>query len=92
MDSERFVFMDETGASTNMIRRYNWAPRSERLIAAAPCRHWRTTTLVAGLLSTELVAPLVLDGSTSLAYVQQFLAPTLRAADVVVMDNLALTR
>ena len=33
MDPERFVFIDETGASTNMIRRYGWAERSERLIA-----------------------------------------------------------
>ena len=93
MDPERFVFIDETGASTNMIRRYGWAPRSERLIAAAPHGHWRTTTFVAGLRSTGLVAPLVLDGpmngSAFLAYVQQFLAPTLRSGDVVVMDNLS---
>lgn len=93
MDPERFVFIDETGASTNMTRRYGWAPRSERLIAAAPHGHWRTTTFVAGLRSTGLVAPLVLDGpmngSAFLAYVQQFLAPTLRPGDVVVMDNLA---
>ena len=68
-------------------------PRSERLIAATPHGHWRTTTFVAGLRSTGLVAPLVLDGpmngSAFLAYVQQFLAPTLRSGDVVVMDNLA---
>ena len=93
MDPERFVFIDETGASTNMIRRYGWAPRSERLIAAAPHGHWRTTTFVAGLRSTGVVAPLVLDGpmngSAFLAYVQQFLAPTLRSGDVVVMDNLS---
>ncbi len=28
MDPERFVFIDETGASTNMIRRYGWAEPS----------------------------------------------------------------
>ena len=87
------MFIDETGASTNMIRRYGWAPRGERLIAAAPHGHWRTTTFVAGLRSTGLMAPLVLDGpmngSAFLAYVQQFLAPTLRSGDVVVMDNLS---
>ncbi len=47
MDPERFVFLDETGASTNMIRRYGWAPRGERLVQAAPHGHWRTTTFVA---------------------------------------------
>lgn len=92
MDPERFVFLDETGAATNMIRRYGWGPRSERLVDAAPHGHWRTTTFVAGLRSTGVVAPLVLDGPMTgeifLAYVEQFLVPTLRKGDVVVMDNL----
>ena len=93
MDPERFVFLDETGAATNMIRRYGWGPRSERLVDAAPHGHWRTTTFIAGLRSTGLVAPLVLDGPMTgeafLAYVGQFLAPTLAKGDVVVLDNLA---
>ena len=93
MDPERFVFIDETGASTNMVRRYGWAPRGERLVHAAPYGHWRTTTFVAGLRSTGLMAPLVLDGPMNgrafLAYVEQFLAPVLQPGDVVVMDNLA---
>jgi transposase len=93
MDPERFVFLDETGAATNMIRRYGWGPRSERLVDATPHGHWRTTTFIAGLRSTGLVAPLVLDGPMTgkafLAYVSQFLAPTLTRGDVVVLDNLA---
>ena len=74
-----------------MVRRYGWAPRSERLVPATPHGHWRTTTCVAGLRSTGLIAPLVLDGPMDgpafLAYVERFLAPTLRRGDVVVMDN-----
>ena len=92
MDPERLVFIDETGASTNMVRRYGWAPRGERLVQATPHGHWCTTTFVAGLRSTGLVAPLVLDGPMNgqafLAYMEQVLAPTLRPDDVVVMDNL----
>ena len=92
MDPERFVFLDEAGAATNMIRRYGWAPRGERLIQAAPHGHWCTTTFVAGLRSTGLVAPLVLNGPMHgpafLAYVEQVLTPVLRPGDVVVMDNL----
>ncbi|WP_424137705.1 IS630 family transposase [Roseomonas chloroacetimidivorans] len=92
MDPERFVFLDETGAATNMIRRYGWGPRSERLVDATPHGHWRTTTFIAGLRSTGLVAPLVLDGPMTgeafLAYVGQFLAPVLAKGDVVVLDNL----
>jgi transposase len=93
MDPASFVFLDETGATTNMIRRYGWAPRSERLLDAAPHGHWRTTTFVAGLRSTGLIAPLVLDGPMTgtafRAYVEQMLVPSLSPGDVVVMDNLA---
>lgn len=93
MDPASFVFLDETGAATNMIRRYGWGPRGERLVDAAPHGHWKTTTFLAGLRSTGIVAPLVLDGPMTgeafRAYVEQFLVPTLSPGDVVVMDNLA---
>ena len=93
MDPASFVFIDETGVTTNMVRRYGWGPKGDRLVDAAPYGHWRATTFVAGLRSTGLIAPLVLDGpmnSTAFrAYVVQFLAPTLSPGDVVVMDNLA---
>lgn len=93
MDPVAFVFLDETGATTNMARRYGWGPRNERLVDAAPHGHWKTTTFLAGLRSTGIVAPLVLDGPMTgeafRAYVEQFLAPVLSPGDVVVMDNLA---
>ncbi len=92
MDPNRFVFLDETGAATNMTRRYGWGARGERLVDTAPHGHWRTTTFVAGLRSTGILAPLVLDGPMTgevfRAYAEQMLAPALLAGDVVVMDNL----
>ena len=93
MDPAAFVFIDETGASTKMVRHYGWGLRGERLVDAAPHGHWRTTTFVAGLRSTGLVAPMVLDGPMTSeafqAYVEQVLAPALSPGDVVVLDNLA---
>ena len=92
MDPAAFVFLDETGASTNMIRRYGWGPKGERLVDATPHGHWLTTTFVCGLRSSGVIAPLVLDGPMTgeafLAYAEQFLAPALEPGDVVVMDNL----
>jgi transposase len=93
MDALRFVFLDETGTATNMARRYGRSPCGERLVAAVPQGHWKTTTVIAGLKQSGIVAPLVLDGPMTgpafRAYVEQFLAPAVEPGDVVVLDNLA---
>ncbi len=66
--------------------------KGQRLQAAIPWGHWKTTTFVAGLRTTGLTAPMVLDGAMNgaafKAYVEQLLAPTLAPGDIVVMDNL----
>ena len=75
-----------------MARTRGRAPRGERLRASIPHGHWKTTTFVAGLRNTGMVAPMVLDGPINgcafQAYVDQVLVPELRPGDVVVMDNL----
>ena len=90
---ERLVFLDETWASTAMARPRGRAPRGERLISAVPHGHWKTTTFVAGLRQSGVVAPLVLDGPMNgavfRAYVEQMLGPALRPGDIVIMDNLS---
>lgn len=86
------MFIDETGATTKMARRYGRAPRGQRLVMSVPYGHWKTTTFVAGLRHDRIDAPCVIDGPMNgelfLAYVEQFLAPTLSPGDIVVMDNL----
>ena len=93
MDLEKLVFIDETWTSTSMTRRYGRAPKGQRCIGSAPHGHWKTTTLVAGLRHQQLTAPLVadgpMDGELFLAYVRQFLCPTLRPGDIVILDNLS---
>ena len=93
MNQEQLVFIDETGAKTNMVRLYGRAPRGQRLFAPVPYGHWMTTTFVAALRHDEITAPCVFDGpmngASFLTYVEQFLVPTLRNGDVVIMDNLA---
>src|SRR3954469_25904515 len=51
----RLVFIDETGASTNMARLRGRAPKGERRRAGIPRGHWKTTTFVAGLRLTGMV-------------------------------------
>jgi hypothetical protein len=45
-----------------MAKRYGRSPSGARLVAAVPHGPGRTTTVVAGLRQTGIVAPLVLDG------------------------------
>jgi transposase len=93
LSPHRLVFIDETGAATNMARRYGRSRRGRRLDVPRPHGHWKTTTLVTGLTSEGFVAPCVTDGAMNgrlfRAWVEQMLAPLLQPGDVVIMDNLS---
>jgi transposase len=75
-----------------MTRLRGRAPRGERLVAAVPYGHWKTSTFIAALRQDRMTAPLVLDGAINgdafRAYVEQFLAPTLSPGEIVLADNL----
>jgi transposase len=92
LDSARLVFIDETATSTNMVRLRGRCPRGLRLIGYAPHGHWKTITFVAGLRHDRMVAPFVMEGAmnglTFVEWVKQFLVPTLKRRDIVIMDNL----
>lgn len=91
---ERLVFLDESGAKTNMTRLYGRSMGGERCVDKTPHGHWGTMTMISAIRDQGVLeqASVVLDGSmdgpTFLAYVQQCLVPALRPGDVVVMDNL----
>jgi DDE superfamily endonuclease len=86
------VFIDETWATTTMARRHGRARRGQRLVAAVPHGHWKTTTFLAALRHDRISAPCVFDGAINgerfRAWVEQALAPTLAPGDLVIMDNL----
>ena len=71
-------------------------PRAERLVAAVPNGHWKTSTFIAAFRLTGLSAPIVVDGAMIgeifLACVEQVLAPTLAPGDVMIFDNLSSWR
>jgi len=87
------VFLDESGATTQMTRTYGRAPRGERVREATPQGHWKILTMVAALTTRGLEAPMTIaeptDGDIFLAYIEQVLCPRLRPGQVVVMDNLS---
>lgn len=75
-----------------MTRTHGRCARGKRLIAKAPHGHWRTLTFLAALRRDRIEAPCVIDGPINgrsfLAYVEQFLVPTLSPGDIVILDNL----
>jgi transposase len=93
-DVRQYVFLDECGVTTDLLRRYGRSPRGYRLRDHAPCGHWETSTVIAALRLDAVTAPAVFDGpidnASFRAYVDQVLVPTLRPGDVVVLDNLAV--
>ena len=91
----RFVFLDETGAQTNLTRLWGRSMRGERCVDAAPAGHWATTTLIAaiGIEGPIERATVLLEGPVNAAvfrqYTEECLAPALRPGQIVVMDNLS---
>jgi transposase len=86
------VFLDESGVTTEMTRRYGRGLRGERVHDAVPAGHWRTLTLLAALglrgVRAAMTVEAPTDGDVFLAYVEQVLAPRLEPGDVAVLDNL----
>jgi transposase len=93
VDPDHLVFVDECGANTSMTRTYGRAPQGERVQATAPGA-WENVTLIAGMRTARIVAPLALpgavDGVVFQTYVQEVLVPELQEGDVVVVDNLSV--
>jgi len=86
------IFLDETGALTNLVRTHGRSDCGLRCTGFTPAGHWKIMTAVAAIRLDGLSAPFTIDcpmdGEVFGVYVQRVLLPTLRPGDVVVMDNL----
>jgi len=87
------IFLDESGAKTNMTRLCGRALRGQRVHAKSPHGHWNTTTMIGSIRLDGSTACMAIAGAADTevfqAYVRQVLRPTLRPGDVVIMDNLS---
>jgi transposase len=94
INPRRLVFVDECSTNTSLAPLYGWSRRGERVHQKAP-RNWgKNMTLLASITKEGRMGPcLTVEGGTTKevfeAYIEQVLAPTLRAGQVVVMDNLS---
>lgn len=86
------VFVDECGSNIALTPLYARAPKGERAQGRVPRNRGKNTTLIASLSLEGMGAAMILEGSANGAafelYVEQLLAPSLHAGQIVVMDNL----
>jgi transposase len=86
------VFVDECGSNIALTPIYARAPKGERATGRVPRNRGKNTTLIASLSLAGMGAAMILEGSANGAafelYVEQLLAPSLHAGQLVVMDNL----
>ncbi len=92
VDQDRLVFLDETGLRTDLKRTRGWSDIGERLVEPVPNGRWTTCTLLHAIALDGTRAAMVLDGPVNTlsfcGFCEWLLAPSLRAGDIVVMDNL----
>lgn len=92
--AEDLVFVDETGASIRFTRTYGRAPRGQRVVGQVPRNHGKSTSVVAALTPTGLLAPFrrlgAFNGASFAAYLHEALCPQLRPGQVVVLDNASI--
>jgi transposase len=93
LDGKLLVFVDEMGTHTSLAPSYGYSPRGQRAFFKLPRNRGTNTTLLSSMSLEGMGPSMAIEGSTNKevfeAYVEYFLAPTLREGQVVVMDNLS---
>ncbi len=93
LDSRSLVFVDEMGTHTSLSPLYGYSPRGQRAFFKIPRNRGMNTTLLSSMSLEGMGPSMAIEGFTTKevfeAYIEHFLAPTLREGQVVVMDNLS---
>ncbi|MBC8077879.1 MAG: transposase [Chloroflexales bacterium] len=91
--AEDVVVLDEFGSNVDMTPRYARAPAGERAVASVPRTTPTNTTTIASLTTKGMGPALSVSGGvdrlTFEAYLEQVLGPSLRAGQIVILDNLS---
>jgi transposase len=92
-DPDTIVFLDESGARTDMTRTRGRAPKGIRVVEKVPAGHWTTTTMLAAVRTAGPLAGAMVgrptDTDVFLTWIEHSLVPALRPGETVVMDNLS---
>jgi transposase len=96
VEPERLLFVDECGVHTSLAPIYGYAPTDERRYLPVPRNRGKNTTLLSSMTIGGMGPSLAVEGASTArvfeAYVEKVLVPSLRAGQIVVMDNLSAHR
>ena len=91
-DSDKLVFIDESGVNTDMTRHYGRAVGKERVVDNAPENTPINTTILSSIRLNGETAFTTYSGGTTgdrfVEYLEKILIPTLHEGDIVIMDNM----
>jgi transposase len=90
---EKLIFLDESGVSTQMTRRFARGLKGARVHEGAPEGNWKILTILGAMGIGGMIATMTVEAATDteifLAYLDEVLCPKLHPGDLVVMDNLS---
>lgn len=94
VDATRLVVVDECGSNIALTPVYARSPKGQRTHSSVPRNRGKNTTLLASLSLAGIGASMIIEGAINTValevYVEQILAPSLSAGQIVVMDNLSV--
>jgi transposase len=93
LDAKKLVFLDECGSNIALTRMSARSPKGKRAYGAVPRNKRANITLLAALSLEGTGEALILEGSADTTvfelYIEQILAPSLQAEQIVILDNLS---
>ncbi|GHO64135.1 hypothetical protein KSC_030270 [Ktedonobacter sp. SOSP1-52] len=93
LDAGKLVFIDECGSNIALTRLYARSPKGKRTYGALPRNRRANITLLASISLQGMGEVFILEGSADAPvfelYIEQILAPSLQAGQIVILDNLS---
>jgi transposase len=95
VEPERLIFVEESSTNIALTPRYGRAPKGERARGRAP-RNWgKNVTLISSITLEGMGPSMSIEGpsdteSFGIFYAREILAPSLKAGQIVLMDNLSV--